>query len=177
MNKLKSIGFIKKLKANFTFSGFTLIELLVVIAIIGFIATLAVTAFNSARIQGRDAQRAADVSTIVKALNFYLDSNQGFPASSGQCLTGSSGVGQLLVSATNIIVKVPLDPLYPAVAPTAFHGGATQDYPIAPSANFCFWYYSNSISNFYISYYLETNSKAGNQGINVRTVAGPLSLN
>ena len=62
--------------------GFTLIELLVVIAVIGLLSTLAVVAFNGARMGARDAVRAQDINTIKKALVMYLnDSPTGYPLS------------------------------------------------------------------------------------------------
>lgn len=65
-----------KLKAK---KGFTLVELLVVIAIIGFIASVAMYALNSARMESRDAQRLAGMETIKKALDLYYDDNKRYP--------------------------------------------------------------------------------------------------
>lgn len=56
-------------------AGFTLIELLVVISIIGFLASVILIAFNSARFKARDAKRVADIRQIVSALSFYYDEN------------------------------------------------------------------------------------------------------
>lgn len=60
-------------------SGFTLVELLVAISIIGFLASAAIYALNSARKEARDAQRLSDVKTIQKALEMYYDDNKAYP--------------------------------------------------------------------------------------------------
>lgn len=147
--------------------GFTLIEVVVAVSIIGFLMVSAFYAFNVVRMNSRDALRVGNIATLSRAMALYQNSSQaGFPASTGECLTGASGVGQALVNA-KAIVDIPKDPLWPSNAPTAFSGGATQDYPVNPSADFCYWYYSNSNTSYYLSYYLESTSKSGNQGIHV----------
>jgi len=61
--------------------GFTLIELLVVIAIIGILAVMGITAFNSARVKGRDARRKSDIDGVFKAVELYAVDNGLYPAS------------------------------------------------------------------------------------------------
>lgn len=70
--------------------GFTLIELLVVIAIVGFLASSAVYALNSARINTRDTKRVADLSVIRKALFSYANDHGELPKEG----FGSGGGGQ-----------------------------------------------------------------------------------
>lgn len=151
--------------------GFTLIELLVVISIIGFIAAVAVASLNSARKQARDTSRAANITTLRKALDMYLDKNQGFPASAGECLSDTAGIGVTLKSSITIS-KIPSDPFWAAASPSTFNGGAVHDYAVSPSANFCYWYYSNNTQTYKLSYYLESSSNAGTAGIHVYSQAG-----
>ncbi len=151
--------------------GFTLIELLVVISIIAFLTVAAVVTFNVVRMNSRDATRAGNVATVSRALAMYLnDSTTGYPTSIGECLSDSSSAGQALIAA-KVIVKVPVDILWPAAAPSTFNGGTTRDYAVNPSSNFCYWYYATA-KNYYLSYYLESNSKSGSAGIHVSTPAG-----
>jgi prepilin-type N-terminal cleavage/methylation domain-containing protein len=151
--------------------GFTLIELLVVISIIGFLTASAVFSFNIVRMQSRDAIRVGNANTINKALSMYVNDNGFYPPSVGECLN-SSGVGALLMS-DEVIVSIPIDPLWPTDVPTAFNGGATHDYAVNPSSEFCYWYYgAPDGTNYYLSYYLESNSKSGNAGINVMAPSG-----
>ena len=76
--------------------GFTLIELLVVISIIGFLATAAMVAFNSARMKARDTKRKADLTQIRKALEMlYVDQGTYITTSEicGDYSTGCSSCG------------------------------------------------------------------------------------
>lgn len=145
--------------------GFTLIELLVVISIIGFLTVASVVVFNIVRMNARDAVRVGNVATIKRALAMYLnDSTTGYPASTGECLKQASGVGSEL-KAANVLLIVPVDPLWPAVLPGTVSGG----FAVSPSNNFCFYYFSNDSAQYKISFFLESNSKSGNAGINVTT--------
>jgi len=148
---------------NQKLKGFTLIELLVVISIIGFLTVTSVVIFNIARMRSRDATRVANIATIRRALALYLnDSTIGYPASTGECLNNSSGVGAEL-RAAEVIVEVPTDPLWPTDAPNPDVAGDTD--------GFCYYYESNSENVYYISYYLESNSKSGSAG--AHTTASP----
>ena len=74
--------------------AFTLIELLVVIAIIGMLTTVAVVATSSTRIKARNAQRAADLVQVSKALELYYSDHGGYPNTSsareGNCISAGS---------------------------------------------------------------------------------------
>jgi prepilin-type N-terminal cleavage/methylation domain-containing protein len=97
--------------------GFTLIELLVVISIIGFLASAAVVALNSARMKARDARRLADMAQIQKALDLYYQDNSQYPGNTdNDCSgwdTGYYGSGDIFISPLKIaqlINEVPGDP-------------------------------------------------------------------
>jgi prepilin-type N-terminal cleavage/methylation domain-containing protein len=148
-------------------AGFTLIELLVVISIIGFLTVSSVVVFNIVRMNARDAVRVGNVATVARALAMYLnDSITGYPASTGECLNASSGVGANLKT-QKVLLAVPTDPLWPAAAPS----NVTAGLAVSPSNNFCYYYYSNAFNQYSISFFLESNSKSGNAGINSTTVA------
>ncbi|MDP2736789.1 MAG: hypothetical protein Q8O59_03395 [bacterium] len=89
------------------------------ISIIGFLATAAMVAFNSARMKARDARRLADMAQIRKALDLYYDSNNQFPPNTDNDCSGWDagyyGSGDTFVSSletAKIIKKVPGDPIY-----------------------------------------------------------------
>lgn len=63
--------------------GFTLVELLVVIAILSILATIGVTNFQTAKIKARDLERKADLQTVAKSLEAYVNDHRGYPLSSG----------------------------------------------------------------------------------------------
>lgn len=147
--------------------GFTLIELLVVISIIGFLTVSSVVIFNIVRMNARDTVRVGNVATVTRALAIYLnDSTTGYPASTGECLNASSGVGAEL-KAAKVLLTVPTDPLWPAVVPSNITAGVA----VSPSQNFCFYYFSEFNNQYKISFFLESNSKSGNAGINTTVVA------
>jgi len=163
----KIFGGFSRLKFIFNKSaGFTLIELLVVISIIGFLTVASLVVFNIVRMQARDAVRVGNIATITRALAMYLnDSRTGYPASTGECLKAGSGVGKELKDA-QVILAVPTDPLWPAVLP----GSVSNGLAVSPSTNFCYYYYSAINNQYKISFYLESNSKSGNAGINTAIV-------
>jgi len=149
-------------------AGFTLIELLVVISIIGFLSVASVVVFNIVRMNARDAVRVGDIATISRALAMYLnDSKTGYPASTGECLKQSSGVGAEL-KAAQVLLIVPSDPLWAAVLPSNTNGGVA----VSPAHSFCYYYFSEFNNQYKVSFFLESNSKSGNAGIN-STIVNP----
>ena len=116
---LKNI--IKQTKAKQ--GGFTLLEVLLVVAIIAILAGIVIIAINPGKNLGdsRNAQRSADVTTILNgAYQYSLDNNGSVPSSitttaTEICATGASsctGLIDLSVVTTNgkYLVSIPEDP-------------------------------------------------------------------
>lgn len=113
----------KRLKSK---KGFTLIEVLLVVAIIAILAGIVILAVNPAKqlADTRNAQRRADVNTIINAAYQYsIDNNGNLPASilvagvapaNDICTTGGTctGLTDLTVLTTNgkYLVSLPKDP-------------------------------------------------------------------
>jgi len=105
--------------------GFTLIELLLVVGIIAILASIVIVAINPTKQLGdtRNAQRKADVNTILSAVYQYsIDNNGNLPSgitttarnicqsdmSAGDCTT--LGGVNLSVLTGSYVVKIPKDP-------------------------------------------------------------------
>lgn len=105
--------------------GFTLIELLLVVGIIAILASIVIVAINPTKQLGdtRNAQRKADVNTILSAVYQYsIDNNGSLPSgitttakiicqsdmSSADCTT--LGGVNLSVLTGSYVVKIPKDP-------------------------------------------------------------------
>jgi len=132
MNKLKN-------------KGFTLVELLVVIAIIGLLTGIVVISMKSVKAKSRDAQRVANINTIVTSLSMYHNDNNAYPIYDGY-ISGTDALSIALRGA-GTMSTVPIDPLN------------TGDYK--------YYYQSTDGEDYYLQYYLETTSIQGkNQGLN-----------
>ncbi len=111
-------------------SGFTLIEVLLVIAIIAILASIVIIAINPARqiAQANNAQRSANVTTILNAIGQYAIDNRGtYPSgltatATVICSTGAATSGCADLSAlTNgqlYISSMPYDPFSPNTTTT-----------------------------------------------------------
>lgn len=104
--------------------GFTLIELLLVIGIIAILAAIVIVAINPTKQLGdaRNAQRRADVNTIINAVYQYAIDNDAIPtvittSESNICRTALGGCSALSAGAIDLdmltgayIVSLPVDP-------------------------------------------------------------------
>lgn len=129
---------IKNLRMNR--SGFTLLEILLVVAAIAILAGIVIVAINPNKQLGdtRNAQRKADVATILNAVYQYSIDNNTIPASitttpTAICQTGSgscTGLIDLSVLTLNekYLIALPKDPSITATSGTA-------GYTISKTAN------------------------------------------
>ena len=104
--------------------GFTLIELLLVIGIIAILASIVIVAINPNKQLGdaRNAQRRADVNTILNAVYQYaIDHNGALPGTPaidtvtrGICKSDAASCGgaglSLRILTGAYVVKLPFDP-------------------------------------------------------------------
>lgn len=108
-------------KLSFSNKGFTLIEILLVVAAIAILAGIVILAINPNKQLGetRNAQRRADVTTILNAVYQYSIDTGSLPSSITTssveiCKTGGncSGLIDLGVLATNekYLTSLPFDP-------------------------------------------------------------------
>ncbi|MGE5327788.1 MAG: type II secretion system protein [Thiobacillus sp.] len=115
--------------------GFTLIEVLLVVAIIAILAGIVIIAVNPSKQLGdsRNAQRRADVNTIINAVYQYtLDHNGSLPTTSPAISTISTAVCTTagscgsyvdlsdLTTNGKYLVSIPKDPSNPAAPSSGY---------------------------------------------------------
>lgn len=97
--------------------GFTIVELLIVIVVIGVLASITIVAYNGIQKRGRDAQRATDISNILKSLEAYKAINGVYPLATS---TSGSGSYELSTETSGTFMeylvpayfgKTPVDPI------------------------------------------------------------------
>lgn len=123
--------------------GFTLIEILLVVAIIAILAGIVIIAVNPSRqlSQGKNAQRTADVTTILNASYQYLIDNSSLPASIPSTPTEicNTGVAPATCTTDGLVDLSALtaNELYITAIPKDPTGAGTNGagYEISKSAN------------------------------------------
>ena len=122
-NKLNSIFTTKNFMQKSSKKGFTLLEILLVVAAIAILAGIVILAINPSKQLGdtRNAQRRADVNTILNAVYQYtIDNNGTLPStitttSTEVCATGAASCTGLidlavLTASEKYLTSIPLEP-------------------------------------------------------------------
>lgn len=130
--------------------GFTLIELLVVVAIIGLLASIAMVALNSARLDTRNTKRIADINQIAKALELYHNKYGAYPDNTA---TGYNEIDDIYFSTnryfdSNCGADGNSDPFLTPLISEGFMSAIPND-PLPTGIRHCYMYTSNNLSGFY----------------------------
>lgn len=132
-------------------AGFTIVELLIVIVVIGILAAITIVAYNGVQGKARDAQRVADMQSIVKALELYKAANGVYPAAVPTANASGWEVSTDGTTATNFlsllvssktVPKVPVDPVNTGTVVNT--GSLGPDYASSAKLYFYFRYAAGS---------------------------------
>lgn len=124
--------------------GFTLVELLVVVAIIGLLTGMVVISIQHVKAKARDAQRVSDINSLATALALYHNDFNAYPIYDGY-------------------LENPIDPGNPVYDGLVVNANAMSALPIDPlnTGNYRYYYQSSDGTDYYLEYYLETDSISG----------------
>lgn len=134
-------------KKNVQKKGFTLLEILLVVAAIAILAGIVILAINPNKQLGdtRNAQRRADVNTILNAVYQYSIDTNAIPASitvtpTEICATGGTctGIIDLGVLTTNekYLTAIPNEPQKTNVNGAGYRISKTANSRVTVTANF-----------------------------------------
>jgi prepilin-type N-terminal cleavage/methylation domain-containing protein len=117
--------------------GFTIVELLVTIVIISVLASIGIVAYNAVQTRTNDDVRAADVETIMDALEQYYRKNGDYPANDTMnpsqfypTMTNFTAIKSLLPSLNDDALTGPGGySFYPACLNSAWCPNGSADWP------------------------------------------------
>jgi prepilin-type N-terminal cleavage/methylation domain-containing protein len=121
--------------------AFTLIELLVVIAIIGLLAAVVLAALSTARNNGADARRVADLKGVQSALQLYSNNHNGnYPSTSDTWYSQCSIGGIAVQSTANAVI--------PGLVTDGDIGSIPSDPQMNSSSGTCCYMYRSNGSDY-----------------------------
>lgn len=126
--------------------GFTLIEILLVVAAIAILAGIVILAINPSKQLGdtKNAQRRADINTIINAVHQYSIDNDGVlpntitTTSTEICKTGATCTGLIdltvLTTDEKYLTSMPFDPTGSTANGTGYEIGKTANGRVTVTA-------------------------------------------